>query len=281
MSGFSVEWLALREPVDHRSVNADLRARFARDLAGIEGVTLTDIGCGSGSHLRSLAPFLGARQVWRLVDYDADLLAAACVALTRWADSAAPQGDALALSKDGRSIEVSFVRIDLAARLEEALEAPCHAVTAAAFFDLASCEFIERLAQALARRKLPLYTILTYDGRETWTPAHPADGAALAAFHAHQRRDKGFGPAAGPGAVAAMSAAFAAQGYAVSTGESPWRLGPSDRLLMGELARGAASAIGETGRLDAATIRDWLAHKVKDATACEIGHVDLYARPMA
>ena len=37
----------------------------------------------------------------------------------------------------------------------------------------------------------------------------------LEAFHAHQAGDKGFGPAAGPGATAALQAAFEGAGYGV------------------------------------------------------------------
>ncbi|WP_106418212.1 class I SAM-dependent methyltransferase [Salinicola tamaricis] len=36
--------------------------------------TLVDLGCGSGSNLRYLAPQLRTPQYWRLVDHDASLL---------------------------------------------------------------------------------------------------------------------------------------------------------------------------------------------------------------
>ena len=74
MSGFSPEWLALREPADHGSVNAALRAACARAMAGRDPVRVVDLGSGAGSNLRGLAPALGARQHWTLVDYDQRLL---------------------------------------------------------------------------------------------------------------------------------------------------------------------------------------------------------------
>ena len=62
-----------------------------------------------------------------------------------------------------------------------------------------SADFIAEFAAAVARcRKSAFYTVLTYDGDQRWTPEHEADAALASAFHAHQRRDKGFGPAAGP-----------------------------------------------------------------------------------
>jgi hypothetical protein len=102
------------------------------------------------------------------------------------------------------------------------------------------------------------YTALTYDGAEAWEPPHPADAAMLQAFHAHQAGDKGFGPAAGPGATAALRAAFEGAGYRVLTGDSPWRLGAADAALVGELATGAAAAVRETGRVPEGVVAEWL-----------------------
>ena len=55
---FSPEWLALREPVDHRSISQPLRAKVAARLAGAAPVNVMDLGCGSGSNLRALADSL-------------------------------------------------------------------------------------------------------------------------------------------------------------------------------------------------------------------------------
>ena len=88
---FSAEWLALREPVDHRSVDAGLREAVAARFPG--SMRLLDLGCGSGSNLRGLAPSLGADQCWTLVDWDAALLAHASAALTAWAEDARDDRD--------------------------------------------------------------------------------------------------------------------------------------------------------------------------------------------
>src|SRR6185369_11600013 len=107
-------------------------------------------------------------------------------------------------------------------------------------------------------------------------PEHEADAALAEAFHAHQRRDKGFGPAAGPDAPDALSEAFAAAGYAVQEGDSAWRLGAGDEALIAELAVGFADAVRETGQVDAQTIAAW---RAITRTGAVVGHADTLALP--
>jgi SAM-dependent methyltransferase len=275
---FSAEWLALREPVDHRSTSAKLRAEVAKAFAHSDPLRIVDMGCGSGSNLRGLAPGLPQNQHWTLVDWDAALLAHAREALTQWAETSNADGQTLVLEKAGKHLRVNFLQADLARHVENALDIGVDLVTAAAFFDLVSEDWIEAFAKAMALRKLPLYTVLTYDGHEHWSPAHRADAAMNAAFHAHQRSDKGFGPAAGPAAAGALARAFAHQGYGVQRESSPWNITPADGDLLAELARGAANAVRETGLVDSAEIASWLAARVS-AQTCIIGHEDVFARP--
>jgi ubiquinone/menaquinone biosynthesis C-methylase UbiE len=74
MSGFSANWLALREPVDHRSVNVAVRDAMRTWIGARQHIDIIDLGCGSGSNLRGLAPYLPSSQHWRLVDWDQALL---------------------------------------------------------------------------------------------------------------------------------------------------------------------------------------------------------------
>ena len=55
----------------------------------------------------------------------------------------------------------------------------------------------------IAARAIPLYAALSYDGRIAFTPSDPLDADIVAAVNAHQRTDKGFGPALGIGRRAA------------------------------------------------------------------------------
>ncbi|HEX2724614.1 MAG TPA: SAM-dependent methyltransferase, partial [Beijerinckiaceae bacterium] len=259
MSGFSAEWLALREPADRRARNPEIAAALRARFAGQERVSVIDLGCGAGSNLRATAAHLGPHQRWQLVDNDAALLAAARERLVQWADCAEPAGDTLRLSKGGCHLEVSFAKVDLAADLELALADPVDLVTAAALFDLVSIAWIEHFARIVVGRHIAFYTALTYNGVEAWEPPHAADGAVLAAFHAHQARDKGFGPSAGPAAIDALARDFLALGYEVMPGDSPWRLGADQAELIRELAHGIAVAVRETGELTEEEVGGWLA----------------------
>ncbi len=276
MSDFSAAWLDLREPVDHRSRNRKLERALAKHFDGWRPVTVVDLGCGTGSNLRATAPLLGPEQHWTLVDRDERLLDAAAARLAAWADGADRREGRLALFKGAKRINVAFRRADLAGDLEAALGPNANLATASALFDLVSAEFIARFAAAIAARKSAFYAVLTYDGDQRWTPEDEADAGLLEAFHAHQRRDKGFGPAAGPDAPDALSEAFSRLGYAVSEGDSAWRLGSGDGPLIAELASGFAQAARETGQVDAQTIAAWRAIA---RTGTVVGHTDTLAVP--
>lgn len=278
MSGFSPEWLALREPVDHRSRDSGLAERVRDRFARRDSVAVVDLGCGSGSNIRATYALLGARQDWTLVDYDARLLAAAAERLTAWADRCTRDSDGLSLKKAGKALRVRFRQADLNADLEPALGPAPDLVTASALFDLCSAAFIETFARAVAARKAAFYTVLTYDGRQDWTPKHEADADMRAAFLAHQLTDKGFGASAGWTAPRALFKAFGGTGYQVLEGESPWVLDATDGRLIADLAAGFADAVAETGRVTPERLASW--RGVSRAGAV-VGHVDTLALPSA
>ena len=276
MTSFSAQWLSRREPADRRSRNRALELALAKHFDGWRPLTVVDLGCGTGSNLRAMAPLLGPDQHWTLVDRDQSLLDAAADRLSSWADGAAWKDGQLALFKGAKRINAAFCRADLASELEAALGPSTNLVTASALFDLASAAFIAAFAAAIAARQSAFYTVLTYDGDQRWTPEHAADAEMVAAFHAHQRREKGFGRAAGPDAPDALSEAFSAAGYAVSEGDSAWRLGPGDETLIAELALGFADAVGETELVKASTIAAW---RAITRTSAIVGHIDTLALP--
>ncbi|MCB1537266.1 MAG: SAM-dependent methyltransferase [Rhodoblastus sp.] len=277
MSGFDPAWLDLRESADHRARNKDVLATCAAHFATRDHVRVVDLGCGSGSNLRALAPHLPARQSWRLVDHDSILLDAARARLARWAETAEETGDGtLRLLRDGRTIEVEFMQTDLARDVASVIGG-ADLVTAAALFDLVSESWMRGFVASVATARAPFYTALTYNGVETWSPPDARDGDMLAAFHAHQARDKGFGPAAGPRATDILARLFAAQGYAVTQDDSPWRLTRDDGALIDTLADGVAGACAETGLVDQRTIAEWRAARTE--AEVEVGHTDIFAQP--
>jgi SAM-dependent methyltransferase len=276
---FSPEWLALREPADHDALNPDVRAALARFFGRRERLSVVDLGCGAGSNLRGTFGALPGAQDWTLVDHDPALLAAARRQLAGWADWTA-DGEPLRLAKQGKDISVRFRQADFSDGEFGELVAGADLVTAAALFDLVSGPVIDRLAETVVANGQAFMTVLTYDGHAEWRPGHLADEALREAFNRHQRQDKGFGPAAGPGATEAMAKAFYARGYRVLRGTSPWKVDARYGDLRRQLDAGWAAAVEETGRVAPPVLDNWL--KIREATAdavTVIGHEDLLALP--
>ncbi len=281
MSGFSTEWLALREGADLRARNPVLAEDLRAHLGQIAPVRVVDIGAGTGANLRATAPLLGRVQSWRLLDHDPDLLAQAAVALTAWADDSRSEADRLTLRKDGRLIAVEFVEVDLAADPDAVRVGDPHLITASAFFDLVSAAWIERFADAVVAAGATFFTVLTCDGRDIWSPPHEADAPVAAAFRADQGRDKGFGPGAGDVATDLLLQALHRRGYDAHAQESPWLLDaarPGDAALIAALATGTAAAAESAGQVPPARLNAWRASRIA-AAECRIGHMDMLAAP--
>lgn len=279
MSGFSPEWLALREAVDHRSRNMALLSKLAARFAEREDIFVVDLGAGAGSNLRAIAPMLPARQHWILLDHDPALLAAARDTIAQWADSSRPVATGLEATRGRKSLLIEFRQANLAAEPAAWGNASPNLVTAAALFDLVSEPWIERFVAALVRAKLPLYTALNHDGVAEWTPPHPDDRQMTIAFEQHFGGDKGFGPSAGSCAAKLMADKLASTGYEIERGRSDWRLGPADRKLIAMLAEGWANAAGETGEVPAPTIAVWCAARKAEGVSCLVRHGDFLASP--
>jgi len=295
MSGFSAAWLALREPVDHRSRNAMLQnqaVNFIHQRAPVVPglLHITDLGSGTGSNLRALAPHFGAMQCWTLVDYDADLLRAARTTLLTWADGVLDRNapslvpelgcfsgslEPLVVTKNMKTIAVQFRCADLLADYRSILNEPADLITAAAFFDLVAEPWLVEFCAALTK---PLYTVLTYDGKETWSPPNALDADVLRAFHAHQSTDKGFGAALGPRGAERLQSMLQGRGFATAYAPSPWSMDHHDRTLIEQLAMGTAGAAREMGLLENNLIDQWEQAR-RQANHCEIGHIDLFAYP--
>jgi hypothetical protein len=267
MSGFSAEWLALREPFDLRARNPGVLDAVSALLGSHDQVRIADLACGAGSTVRALHRRLPARQRWNLVDNDYRLLAIARLAVA------------------AENIELNAIQLDLSNDLETAVESPVDLITMSALLDLVSENWLHRLLREVTARALPVYAALTYDGRTDLSPADPFDAAIISAFNAHQGTDKGFGPALGPAAARAAIAAFKSSGYKVVHGNSDWVIGPEDRAMQIALLGGWASAISEMKTLEEAGVAGWLAKRTRlvseGLSSMRIGHIDLLAFPSA
>jgi hypothetical protein len=290
MSGFSAAWLALREPVDHRSRNIALQAKVIQFLEQMKMVVpgsihVTDLGSGTGSNLRALAPHFGLKQSWTLVDCDADLLRSARASLIAWADSVVSTNEGeskrtaaglihpLTIIKNSKTIAIEFQCADLVHDYQTILDKPTDLITAAAFFDLVAEHWLAEFCAALTQ---PLYTVLTYNGIERWNPPETIDADVLHAFHSHQCTDKGFGAAVGPFGADHLQSLLQTQGFTTVCAPSNWVMDRYDQALIEQLAIGTARAVREIGTLPDAAVNQW-EHTRRNAMQCEIGHVDLFA----
>src|SRR5438045_9613778 len=73
------DWLALREPADADARAVELVEPVRRRLAGLDRPVIHDLGSGTGSMARWLAPRLSGPQHWGLYDRDPDRPARASV----------------------------------------------------------------------------------------------------------------------------------------------------------------------------------------------------------
>jgi len=271
VSGFCADWLALRAGADARARDRGLAARLAAHLAGKPALRVLDLGAGTGANMRATAPLIPAPQHWLLVDNDAALLARA----------EAPPGVGPGIGPAvgpgvGPGVEIERREADLAAELGGLFDPAPDLVTASAFLDLCGADWLDRLAAAVVAADAALYAVLSYDGRESWSPPDPLDARVLAAFHADQRHDKGLGPALGPAAHAHLAERLRDAGCRVFEAPSDWRLAaPGDAALIAALATGSAAAV-RPALGPAAEI--WRDARIA-ARAVTIGHRDLLALP--
>ncbi len=264
---YAPEWLQLREPADAAARSCDLldplRVRLANLPGRADGLVIHDIGCGTGSMGRWLAPHLDGAQHWVLHDRDPYLLHFAAVASPR---SAA----------DGSHVTVETRRGDVARLTPDALSG-ASLVTASALLDVLTREEIGALAAACAGAGCPALLTLSVAGRVELTAPHPMDREITEAFNAHQRRDA----LLGPDAVTVAAEVFAEHGATVKLTPSPWRLGPEQAQLTEQWLRGWVGAAVEERPELASRAGTYLAERLEACAAGElrvvVQHTDLLA----
>lgn len=263
-------WLALREPADVAARSTELVDKLRAALPGHGGpLVVHDLGAGTGSLGRWLAPLLPGAQHWILYDQDPDLLARARAGMP-------------AAASDGAPVTVETRQGDLT-RLTAAELADAALVTASALLDMLTAEELDHLVAACAEARCPALFLISVTGTVRLTPADPLDDQVAAAFNAHQRRTVGGRRLLGPDAVDACAAAFARHGGDVERRPSPWLLGPEQAALAAEWFTGWLDAAREerveltarTGEYE----RRRLAEAETGRLGVLVGHVDLLALP--
>lgn len=266
---YAPEWLQLRESADAAARAQELLDPLRTWLAGLPGreggLVVHDLGCGTGSMGRWLAPRLDGAQHWVLHDRDPYLLHFAAVASPR---SAA----------DGSRVTVETRRGDVARLTPDALDGAA-LVTASALLDVLTQDEIGALAEACAGADCPALLTLSVAGRLELSPADPLDGEIADAFNAHQRRDG----LLGPDAVGAACEAFGERGMTVRVSPSPWRLGPDEAALTEQWLRGwVGAAVEQRPELRERAeryLRDRLAACAAGELRVVVQHSDLLALP--
>ena len=280
---FAATWLDLREPADARA--RDIRLALALSKALPKRPHILDLGAGTGSLFRWMAPLIGRAQAWTLVDADRTLVDLAFHTIAERAEGiglrvTAPDKRTLLVHAPGGAWRVEGLVMDLARAPKGLPLDKADAVVSTALLDLVSRRWVERMAKRL---RVPFYGALNVDGRDRFLPPHPGDRAVASGFRRDQARDKGFGGVAlGPDAARAAAAAFRARGFAVTTAPSPWRLGRPNTGMMLDLVVGHATAARRHRPRDP-SLDAWRAARLRQAAlgrlSAVIGHADLLAIP--
>lgn len=268
-AGLSPNWLALREPADAAARAVELVEELRRQLPAGGPVVIHDLGCGTGSMGRWLAPQLPGPQHWVLYDREADLLAHAA--------AASP-----AAAADGTVVTVETRQRELGG-LEPAELAGASLVTASALLDMLTFTEVERLVATCADARCPVLFTLSVVGRVELSPADPLDTTVAAAFNAHQRRTTGGRRLLGPDAADTAADLFSRLGAEVLVRPSPWRLGAAEGELAAVWFTGwLAAAREQRPQLTEAT-QDYARRRLAAAAEGRLGvtvhHRDLLVRP--
>ncbi len=237
-------WLVLREPADAAARSTELAERLARHLAG--PLVIHDLGGGSGSMGRWLAPLLPGPQHWVIHDRDPALL---------------------------ELVEApAEVRLSDITQLTPEDLAGASLITASALLDLLTRDELVWILWAC--RGLPMLLALSVVGRVTLSPWEPLDARIGAAFNAHQRRDGLLGPDAVAAAVEEVHGE-------VIVRPSPWRLDAADADLIAEWFDGwVAAACEQEPALAVEAYRERrLAQAASGELAVTVDHADLLVLP--
>jgi hypothetical protein len=223
----SVEWLTLREDADARARSSQL-ARTAARMSQAP-IVVHDLGSGTGSMMRWLAPMLPGPQTWVLHDWNSALL-----------DHAAER----ALDSTGHDTAVRTSVKDVA-HLRAGDLAGGSLVTMSALLDVLSLEEAHAVVSACIAAGVPALFTLSVTGEVMLDPVDPGDRMFESAFNDHQRRTVDGRRLLGPDAVTMVVELFRAAGWSVMVEESPWELDAADPHLIEEWLEGWLGAAVE------------------------------------
>ena len=226
----SAAWLDLREPADAAARSLDLVRILLAHWPADRPTVVHDLGAGSGSMGRWLAPHLPGPQHWVLHDRDGDLLALAAV-------QASTTGDAGGVTLETRQGDLT--------RLPPDDLANAALVTASALLDMLTADELRRFVHTCVAANCPALVTLSVIGGVRLHPIDPLDEVVAAAFNEHQQRTTGGRALLGPRAFDVAVELFGALGWRVEVRASPWELGPESAPLIARWFAGWVDAACE------------------------------------
>lgn len=266
MSGFSAEWLQLRELCDTRSRSEEFVLALGSQLP-VRPLQVLDLGSGTGANIRYVVPRLEGEQRWLAVDNDSTLMKRQPAML------------------EGPNFHCSVMarQLDLATDLESLPLPGSHLVTASALLDLVSASWLQSLASRCAAAGAAVLFALNYDGRVQCQPHEPDDEWLMGLVNLHQRGDKGFGLALGPDATSYARDAFGTLGFQSRVTSSDWLIEPDEQKLQQALIAGWIGAAHEIAPVEAERIERWgrrrYTHLLAGTSRIRVGHQDFVAWP--
>jgi len=276
----------LREKLDQPARSRALSEALAARLK--EEPRLLDLGAGTGSLFRFMAPIIGRPQTWIFADADESLLYAALEHTAGWAgrhgfsvaSSGGSERPALSLGTPFGKWHIETLVTDLGQAPHDLPFAAVDAIVCSALLDLTSRAWMERL---FADLRLPFYAGMTVNGRDGWVPHHPADWAVRTAFRRDQRRDKGLGLALGNDASEKALQILGALGFQTRMTTSDWRIPSCARAVTSGFAQMTALSACQSMPAQTRKIAEWTSARLKQARkarlSIRIGHYDLLGFP--
>jgi len=256
-------WLSLREPADHAARSRALAGELPARPANASGWVVHDLGSGTGSMTRWLAPQLAGPQLWVLHDQDADLLARAAAGTA--SDDSVRVVTRIGDVTDLRAVDLTGADL----------------VTTSALLDLLTAREVDTIVEACVAARCDALFTLTVTGDVSLWPAHQLDEAFRSAFNAHQRRTRQGRRLLGPDAVGHTAKVFTRLGARVVIQPSWWRLGAHDVSLTVEWLTGWVGAACEQRpeytNLAQTYLRDRLADAAAGRLRVAVAHADLFA----
>ncbi|MDA8744820.1 class I SAM-dependent methyltransferase [Rubripirellula amarantea] len=253
----SNDWLSIREAMDFRFRSLPLARKFMK--SAVERHLIVDLGCGTGTNCRYLCRLWDVEVRWLCIDHDDRALQTATKRLP--------------------ARLVRFKKADLAIDLDSIPFRDNISITASAFLDLTSQDWLQRFAARCER--MPLLFSMTTSGGPIWEPNNDFDEAIGRCLEIHRTSDHGFGPAAGSNASKILASDLVSRGCDVSCEASNWHLGNQDREAIEVLVGGIGRRALET--LPREQVEKWMKlRRDQNRAGClrlTIPHVDLLSLP--